>query len=140
MTPLEAREAVLARWVTAWVDDNHAERTPTVLDNDPYDPSPEAVTAFCRLTIREVDSIQRTMGPPGGRRFDRHDLVLIHIHTAAAAGREVGDTLGELARAVFEAARFETVVGSAGRVQPGDVVGRWSVTTVQIPIRYTETK
>jgi len=146
-TPLEAREAVLLRWVDEWVDDNGEERTITVFDNEGLATISDEVTAYAYVQIRELDSDQLTFGPPGGRMFRRRDLVYIEIGTPSNAGRgdtdagAAGDsTLGQLARAVYEGVRFDNVVGLAGRVRPGDVRGRWAITSIEIPITYNEIK
>lgn len=146
-TPLEAREAVLSRWRDEWVDDNGDERTISIFDNEGLAAISDDVTAYALVQLRELESEQLTFGPPCGRMFRRRDLVYIEIGTPSGAGRgdtdagTAGDsTLAQLARAIYEGVRFDGVVGEAGRVRPGDVRGRWAITSIEIPITYTEIK
>jgi Bacteriophage related domain of unknown function len=141
-----AREAILSRWITQWVDGS-SPRTPYSFENEKTAP-PDAVAAaafgtdtgsWVRLTMRSVNSEQETLGPVGSRKFTRYGNIHIQVFVPVDRGTADSDTLVGLARTVFEGARFNGVCCYAGSPKEVGPDGRWYQVNVTIPFTYYET-
>lgn len=93
----EAKEAVFGRFAEQWnVNDGLY-----VLDNEPADFSKDQT--WLRLTIRNEDSGQETLGPPGGRKFERTARLFIQVFTPLGeGGTKAGDDIAKAVADIFE--------------------------------------
>lgn len=141
-----ARTAILQRWVDEWVVGADA-RTAYTFENEKSAP-PEAVAAaafgtdtgaWVRLTVRNTFSQQETLGPPGGRKYERRGDIHIQIFVPVDRGTADADTLAMAARAVYEGAKFGGIACYAGLPKEVGPDGRWFQVNVVIPFTYFET-
>ena len=96
-TRAEAKQSVYQEFTTGW-----GSITPTTFDNEPYSPAGE----FARLTVRHLPNAQRTLGPPGARRFKRSAIAMVQVFTAVGVGTARSDQLVIVARDIFEGRSF----------------------------------
>lgn len=134
-TLTEAKEAMLARFVSAW-----ANVTPAQLDNEDY--KPKEGVAWARVSVRHNGSGQETLNQPGLRRFSRRGSVFVQVFTPGNKGTSQTDALLTRAREAFEGVtlagttvRFLDVI--AREVGPED---KWFMALVEAEFEYTETR
>ena len=96
----EAREALYQRWVDNWTGTGAGT---FVFDNES---APSIDTAWERISFKNEESEQDTLGPVGSRQFLRQGLLDIRIFTPKDEGLQNADLLGEEARDIYEGASF----------------------------------
>ncbi len=134
MTTLnEARESVYSRFETQW-----GTTTEFTFDNEEFTPTKS--TQWARLTVRELDSNQQTLGRAGNRKFERRAVVNIQFFDALNVGVAGLDTLAELARTIFEGVEFDGLAfdNTNVREQPAD--DTWKPFLFQAFFQYDEIK
>ena len=109
--------------------------------NDAFSP-PEG-EAWCRLTIREEDGAQETLGGTGSRKFARRGRIFFEIRTPLDQGTDPGDVLANEAKNVIEGKNLQPtadvwIFGATIRDQGTD--GAWYVHVVEAPYESTEQK
>lgn len=138
-TPNAVREAILARFVNGWTEDD----VPYTFDNEEYDPlvDPENVPdEYVELTIQHVSSEQASLGQSPNRRFDRGFNIRADIRVALNDGLQRADELGQIVVGIFEAVTFSGIWCFASLVQEIGSEGRWYLYRVDTPGGYDEVK
>lgn len=132
-TALEAESAVVQRFLAEW-----SAVTPVVVEAEKY--TPRRGIPWARISVRQTDSRQGTLGPSGARRFRRMGEVKVQLFTPAAGGTARGAELGHMARAIFEAKTVDGMWFFAGRVEQVGIDGEWLMHLVSCPFEYQEIK
>lgn len=137
MTEAEAVEAVYQRWKAVW-DVLHASDCPYVFENKPFnEPSPP--TQWARVSMRQVDSNQHTLGTLGTRQWQRDAAVWVQLYRPLGEGTASLTGLVDDVRAVFEGASFDGVFPAGSpRMQTIGTDGNWYSAAVICPIFYYE--
>lgn len=120
-------------------------------ENTNFKPPTDA-TPWVKFSVIETRSPigQRTMGPTGGRRFDRRGNVMLQAFApaeglvTASGGAGPALTIAELGRAFFEGktispAKFHDATVGRARLAP-QLQGRWFTVLVTCPFYFQETK
>lgn len=94
----EAREAIYSRFVTMW-----GTNSPYTFDNEAYN---APASKWVRLSVRQIDAEQHTLGAIGNRKFLRQAAVWLQIFVPLNSGLKDADTLAQAFRTIFEGARF----------------------------------
>ena len=131
-TPIEAREAIYNQFITAW-----GTTTPFTFDNEKF-AAPNV--AWARLTVRNSESIQRTLGAPGNRRFRRVGSVFIQLFDLVDGGMSTLDTLTKTARDIFEGVSFSGLDFTNVVSRESGADGKWFQVVVEAFFDYEETK
>jgi hypothetical protein len=95
----EAKQAVLSRWITEWDD-----RTPYTFDNRDFDAPNED---WCRVTVRNQESNQETLGRVTNRRYLRRGVLFVQIFTLVGTGTLLSDGHVQRVREIFEGVSFD---------------------------------
>lgn len=95
MTPNQAREAILTAFIAAW-----GSETPFAFDNEDFNPPSDS--SWVRLSVREVESEQETLGPVGARRYRRNGVAELAVHALPDRGAQRSDELVKIFRDSFE--------------------------------------
>lgn len=135
-TALQAEEAILSRWVTAW-----GTTTPYAFEEEetPADVT-RGETAWARLIILDRPGEQHTLGPEGSRRFLRRGQVEVQIYTPSNQGTSEALSRAQEARAVFEGVSFSGLSFIDGEmVRVGPAPPEYQVSVI-VPFDYEETK
>jgi hypothetical protein len=138
MTTLaEARESVYQRFLERW-DLSHPT-VPYALDNEDFAP-PTDGSPWARVSLRNMTSVQDTLGMEGARRWHRRALVMVQIFTPINEGAGSADVLAATVRGMFEGASFEGLDFEASLIREGVPDGRWWLVLVESPLSYYETR
>lgn len=99
-----------------------------------------ALEAWVRVSIQHTASDQVTHGSAPSRKFERRGNVFVQVFAPIDQGVGLLATLAGDARTVLEGQRIDDLCIYAGRTEesPGD--GRWAMTVVVLPFRYTEVR
>jgi hypothetical protein len=84
MTPAQAQQIVLARWVSQWLNG-----VPFRFTNEGWNPGVDIPDGgeWASCVIRPVIAgRQHTLGAPGQRKFERTLLLVVEIHTPSDQG------------------------------------------------------
>ena len=135
-TIAEARDEILTHFTTAW--DAQTPPVPTLLYAHLRQAPPDSGN-WARVSVRHAAGEQRTIGAPGGRRFEHAGIVNVEIYVEAGVdGFTTGDALVEVARNAFEgqstapdAVEFRNV-----RVSEQGADGRWDRVDVTADFEY----
>ncbi len=127
----QAREAIYERFTTQWADE-----TPVVFTNEQADTD----GAWVRLTMQNQIRRQKTLGPPGARKFDDRGIIFIQVFEPGDSGTARGDELVALAREIFEGVSFSGVKCFAAPTTEIGPDGKWFRRNVSIGFDYDETK
>jgi hypothetical protein len=142
LTEADAIELLSARWVAQW--GALQPGVPYALENEGFRSS---LPAWALVFFRHTTSRQMTMGPPGGRRFERKGNIIVLLFGAIDVGRQPLSLLVADVRTVFEAKRLNLVSDplwtyAATSVEGGKngktTDGEWFQQNVTIPFMYTE--
>jgi hypothetical protein len=141
MTTLnEARDAVYARFLDEWKDDEEAALTPFCLDNETLDNHP----TWSRCSVRSMPGGQETLGRPGNRKYHRKALVRVEVYTPPGEGLQAADLLVQKAVALFEGRSLLGTTVKLYDAQTAEVglvdEGRWFLSTFQASFDYEEIK
>lgn len=104
--------------------------------------NPPAGVAWLRLVVRNLVSLQESLGPVGRRKFDRQALVMVQVFTPLDQGTEQADNLSTAARVIFEGRTLtpEALRFNAGSIQEIGEDGAYYQTNLEVPFSYTELK
>lgn len=145
MTEAEAYEAVCQRWKAVW-DTLHSTTStdstyaPYVFENKKL-PEPTPQVPWARVTMRQLDSNQHTLGGPGRRQFQRDAAVWVQLFRPLGEGMASLAGLVDDVRAVFEGAAFDGVdPAGSPRMQTIGQDGNWYLVLVICPVTYYETR
>jgi hypothetical protein len=100
------------------------------------------VDSFAQLTVRHSVSQPITMGPIGGRRFERRGTIYVKLWGASNAGRAGLSALADAVRSIFEGQQLgsgEPITIDGGLTREIGVDGRYFMAVVQFPMRYYAT-
>lgn len=130
----DARSAVYSRWTNAAV----LPFSRWCFDNEKYDPPP---SNWARVSVLQLGSEQETLGPVGGRRYNRRASVIIKLYGPIELGAKPLDLLAQTTRNLFEGVTFSELRFSKGvLVREGQPDGRWDLRVVEAEFDYPETK
>jgi hypothetical protein len=152
MTEAEAIQAILAQWEDVW-DTLHPHEDPEWV---PYTYDNEAFTtdalgdlgSWVRVTIQMSTRQQTTQGGPPYRKFDNKGRIFVTIFTPIDAGRALRARLADDVRTALEGQRLGDLLLYDGVTRGEDWFGTgpareggiWSMSTVVIEFRFTETR
>lgn len=157
ITLAQAREAVSQQWKVQWEILHPGSATPVDLTNPlcvPYQledeyfkepPSTRAINGlpqqWCRVTLRNINSGQVTLGTRGARTYQRMALVWVQIFGPVNQGMNALDLLADQVKKIIEGESFGgiTPAGGAQINEVGDD-GHWYEMAVVIPVTYYELK
>ena len=100
-TPNQAREIIYAAFAAVFgaLD----PEVPFAFDNEEFTPpDASAGLSWVHLTVKEADSAQETLGPVGGRRYQRTGVVAAQFYVPANGGTARADALVKVFRDTFE--------------------------------------
>lgn len=110
MTSPDAYKAIYQRWLTVWhtlVGGSQASPTvPYAIDNRRLT---QPATTFAQVSIENLGSDQVTMGPEGGRRFERTGFIDVRLFGPRDQGRGQLDMLAEHVRTIYESRRLGAI-------------------------------
>lgn len=132
-TLVEAKKAINDRFIAAWEG-----KTEYTIDNEDFT-EPES-GAWVRLTVRNTDGGQTSMGRVGNRRFDRKGVIVVNVFTPIEQGTSEGDVLAEFAKDLFEATRFNGVTVNNGLVREKGSDKTWFHHIMTADFEYYEIK
>lgn len=133
MTTLnEARASVYDRWNTQW-----GVTTPFTFDNEHFS-TPDA--PWARLTVRNTESLQETLGAPGNRHFRRSASVFVQLFDLVDVGLANLDSLAQTARGIFEGVSFSGLDFTNVVIRESGVDGKWFQFVVEAFFDYDEIK
>lgn len=107
-------------------------------DDEDYEPPEDS--AWLRLTIIPQNSVQRTLGPEGSRRYDRYSLVVVQIFVPKSEGTQLSDSIVNDLRAIYEGVRFSGLVFLTSQRRRIGVDGRWYQTNLEANFYLEEVK
>lgn len=136
MTPDAARKAVYDEFLSSW-----GATTPVTLEGE-LESEPGPGRPWARLSFRNLDGGQVTLGPSGGRVYRRVAAAFVQVFTPAARGMQAGATLAQQARAIFEGKRIGEVEFNDGTVTEIPLAGgeKSLQTNVEVRCSYDEIK
>lgn len=133
MTTLnQARELIYQRFV-----DNWPAGTPYTFDNEAYKPP---ATKWVRLSVRNIDSGQESLGAIGNRKFLRKGMVWLQIFVPLDSGLKDADTLASSFRSIFEGVTFSNIRFTNVLVKEGTPDNKWYRVVAQAFFDYNEIK
>lgn len=131
--PNEARAAVYSRFIALWTGG-----TAYTFENEKFAPPKDA--AWVRLSVRNLESAQDCLGPPGARRFRRDALVFAQVFVPLDGGLAVSDSLVSDLQGIFEGVSFDGLDFRAVSSREIGVDEAWHLTLVEAPFDYEEIK
>jgi hypothetical protein len=132
-TANQARASIYNRFNTLW-----GPLVPYTLDNEKF--TPPETGAWVRLSVRNIDAGQETLGPVGTRKYERKGLINVQVFTETNKGVFEADSLSKLAQDIFEGVRFDEVIANNSIIKEVGVSDGWYQNLVQIDFFYTEIK
>lgn len=129
----EAKEAIYSQFNT-----NFTGTTNITFDNEEFETS--GLTEWVRLTVRNTNRLQETLGKSGNRRFQGSGSILVQVYTEANAGVQQSDTLAQEVISVLEAQSLSGVDTFAAVPRETGPDGKWYQTVVEIEFDYFEIK
>lgn len=133
---LEVQEALYARWADAW-----GATSPYCYADEGFDP-PAALWA--RFSVLSMPGGPGTLGPRGGRRFDRVGRIFAQLFVPPGGGVDVISTAASRAQEIFEGCRFgpHDIRFAGVDIGPGSEIegGRWWAVTVEGRFDWEERK
>lgn len=128
----QAREAIYQRFVTAW-----GSTSPYTFDNESFSPPSDA---WVRLSVRNTDSGQETLGAIGNRKFLREGMVWLQVFVPLDSGLKDADTLSEAFRTIFEGVSFSNINFNRVVIKEGSPENQWYRVVAQAFFNYNVTK
>lgn len=137
MTLDEAKILILDHFTTAW-----GATSAITFENEDFKPDDEGGTKWIRVSVREMDSNQRTLGATGNRKFERLGSVFIQVFVKEGeGGTQQADVLAQTARGILEGTSSVTdVCFFVGRIITQEPDGYWHRVVVEVNFSYDETK
>lgn len=134
----EARDAVYERFLAQFP--GLAPGVPYTFENEAFDPPGNPPAPWVRITVRNTESTQDCLGPPGQRRFKRDALLFAQVFIPGDRGTKDSDTLVAVLRGIFEAVSFDGLDFRAVSSRETGTENGWHQTLVEGPFDYEETK
>ena len=135
-TPNEAKEAILARWVSLY-----ASFTIYTFANESFDP-PNSDTAWVRVTIIPTFAEQSSLGKVANRRFTRQAILAVQSFVPLNTGTQLEDAIAKKVEDNFEGVKIVSPVlwlMTSTRSDLG-VDNQWKAGLVEIPYSFQEVK
>lgn len=144
-TVAQATEAIYQ----VFVDGTTLAAANYTFENEDY--SPPSGETWARLVVRHSPGGQETLGPSGGRVFERRGRVMVQVFepapdpslAGAPGGRASLDAQTQEILGIFEGVTLSgTTVRFTGESEPREIPsdGAWLGIVVGLPFVYTETK
>ena len=125
------RAAIEGRWAAAWNG-----RTPTAYEGHAFTHPTE--TAWARLTIRNGEARQASIGSPGSNVHRHAGVIFIEIFTPGGQGTQAARALADEALAVFRNAHFGNIACQTPYVSKTVQESPWLVMTIVVPFHRDE--
>lgn len=137
LTISQAHDSISATFLAAWstvLDPNTSQPYPVKYENVPpsqllaslMDGSSGTLTPWARLTIRDNDSSQRTLGGTVGQRIlDNTGVLSVEIFVPSGAGMDLVHSLAKLVRDAFVGPNGADPWYRNARIQPLGEQGRF---------------
>ncbi len=132
-TLVEAADFITKRFRTLW-----GVTTTIALDNKEIDI--KTLTEWVRLSIRNIDSGQETLGPTGVRNFERKGIAFVQIFTEQGSGTKRANELAQIVRDIFEGVKFNDIVVDDVLINEIGIDGRWYQVNTESHFKYFEIK
>jgi hypothetical protein len=122
------RAAIEGRWQTA------ALVATTAYEGVPFNvPTPPGSASWARLTIRDGEAFQATLGSPNSNVHRHPGVIIVQLFTPSGVGTNDARALADTAATLFRNAVFDGVHCLAASVAVIGVDGPWLQTNVSIP-------
>lgn len=137
MTPDEARAATYTQFLSGW-----GTTTTVRLEGREEAGEPGPGIPWVRVAFRHYGGGQQTLGPAGGRKYQRVGAALVQVFTPITSGPGLGATLAHAARAILESRRFGDLVFNDGQITEIPLRGgeKNHQTNVEVRCTYDEEK
>lgn len=132
-TPNEARDAVYERFLARW-----GALSAFTFENEKF--TPPVGLPWVRIAVRNAESVQRSLGPVGGRRFKRNAFLFGQVFIPGDTGTKDSDALVAALQDIFEGVSFGGLDFRAVSSREVGVDDGWHQTLVEGPFDYEETK
>lgn len=94
-----AREAVYLRFTSTW----NLSSAKLFFENEkPPITDVDKSISWIRVTVRQLASMQQTLGPAGERKYQRRAMVVVQVFTPLHGGVKAGDDLAKTAANLTE--------------------------------------
>jgi hypothetical protein len=143
VTEAEANLAILQQWEAGWgaLHGAGAEYVPTTYDNEAYEKDDlGALGAWARVSLRHSVRSQRTMGSAPYRKFESRGYVFVQIFAPIDNGRALRSRLADDVRTVLEGQRLGELLLHEATTRDEREDGVWSMSTIVVEFRYTDTR
>lgn len=146
MTEAEATQAILEAWEDGWdplhpEDPDDPEHVPYTYDNEVFDTgSLGDLGAWARVSIRHSTGRQATMGSAPSRKFERRGFIMVQLFAPIDQGRTLLSELADDVRTALEGVRSSELLIHEGVTEESPSDGRWAMSVVTLPFRYTQTR
>lgn len=136
MTPKEARNAILARYLNQFDG-----QFPIALDNQPFTP-PETGEGvkWVRVSVQFTDGTQGSLGVENNRRFEKYGLLFVQVFTPTGHATNDNDELAESSLDLFEGERLGDLWFNNGRIVTIGSDDEWYQQNVVLELTFTAIK
>lgn len=136
MTPEEARNAILTRYLTEFNG-----QFEIALDNQPFTP-PETGEGvkWARVSVKFNGGTQSSLGRSGNRKFEKYGLLFIQVFTPIGHATNDNDDLAEDSLNLFEGERLGDLWFSNGRIVTIGEDGEWYQQNVVLELTFDAIK
>ena len=110
MTPAEARNAIVSRYLTEFNG-----QFPIAIDNREFE-APETPEKWTRIAVRFSSGNQSSLGQDGNRKFEKRGLVFIQVFTPSGEGTDNNDSLAKLILDLMDGERLDNLWLFNGRI------------------------
>ncbi len=133
-TVSEFRALVYSTFITGW-----GVTSLFTFDNEQWDP-PQGVS-WVRLSVRNGNRRQKTLGRVGNRKFEREARVILQIFTLPDTGLKAADDLEKVFHDLFEGANLgpNIFAGETDYRERGTAEG-WQMAEATADFTYDETR
>lgn len=136
----EVRAAIYQRFLNEW-----ANLTPHVFDNEQFagnlDPKGES---WVRLSVRNLNSTQETLGKAGGRKYERKAMAFLQIFVPPNTSTKEADQIMQAGMDLFEGRSIPGTSINFNDVVPRELGniedGRWWGSTITANFAYYQIK
>jgi len=129
----DSRNILYSHFITEWSD-----TTLFGFENERFDPPSDA--PWVRMSVRNTDAGQETMGSIGSRKYIRRGTIYVQLFTLTDAGTSESGLLSEQIRDIFEGKRIDVIVVNNGIIHEPGIDGKWFYTLIEIPFEFSITK
>lgn len=118
---------------------NNWTATKYTFENEKFD-SQTISDPWVRLSVKNINSGQETLGAIGDRKYLRKGIIWLQIFVRVATGMQETDQIAETFRGLFEGVRIGDIRCYDGIVSEGVEVAPWKQTNVKVNFEYDQIK